>query len=111
MFKAISNWISDLFMDQQHEKSSKERENLTEDEKLFMARSLAKSDYKAITCPDCEKAELSEGPSGGCSVNMACWNCGSEFNITVSEGHVIGERISDRGPRDLGSRAHLYNPN
>ena len=36
--------------------------------------------FQSGFCPDCGIWEMYEGPSGGMSVNMACGNCGGEFN-------------------------------
>ncbi|MHB9044327.1 MAG: hypothetical protein ACYC35_00155 [Pirellulales bacterium] len=43
------------------------------------------------------------------SVNHCCSKCHSEFNLTFLAGAVIGERISDVGPREIGDRAWCYN--
>lgn len=50
--------------------------------------------FKNGRCPDCA-GRLLQGPKGGASVNVACYSCGSEFNITPSLS--IGERNSTRG--------------
>lgn len=31
-------------------------------------------------CPDCEKADLHMGPTGGASTNFACFSCRARFN-------------------------------
>ena len=58
-------------------------------------------------CPDCG-GKLKEGPHGGMSVNHVCLQCHSEFNLTIIGEAVIGGRISDAGPRDIGERAWAY---
>jgi len=80
-------------------RSSKEGERLTDWE--------CKKIAKTLKCPDCGGA-LKKGPEGGCSVNVCCIQCFSEFNITIWDGSCMGERISDVGPRDVGDRAWAY---
>ncbi len=58
-------------------------------------------------CPDCG-GELRQGPHGGMAINHLCLRCSSEFNLTFIGEAVIGERISDAGPRDVGERAWAY---
>lgn len=46
-------------------------------------------------CPDCREGFLICGPVGGCSVNVQCSYCTSEFNLTSFAGElVMAERIS-----------------
>ncbi len=83
------------------EVSSKRMESITKYEgTLIAAGTCAK-------CPDCG-GYLLQGPEGGMSINTLCEGCGSEFNLTFWGGLIIGERISDRGPRDPGHRACVY---
>ncbi len=83
--------------------SSRDGEHLTEHELHLISK------YSA--CPDCQVGQLLEGPSGGCSTNYLCDNCGSEFNLAVLPGwQAVGERISPKGPRDPGNRWNLYGP-
>ena len=84
------------------ERSSKEGEDLTDDERLLIS--------KTKRCPDCG-GRLKEGPQGGMATNYCCEKCFSEFNLTIIGRAVIGERISDRGPRDIGDRAWCYGIN
>ncbi len=58
-------------------------------------------------CPDCG-GELRQGPHGGMAINHLCLKCSSEFSLTFIGEAVIGERISDPGPRDVGERAWAY---
>lgn len=59
-------------------------------------------------CPDCD-GYLLEGPCGGMSMNTLCESCGSEFCMTFLSGPVvIGNRISERGPRDPADRRRVY---
>lgn len=45
------------------------------------------------TCPDCRKADLWPGPSGGMSTNFACPNCLARFNTAIIDaGHLDGGR-------------------
>jgi hypothetical protein len=81
------------------ERTSKEREHLTPDECRLI--------FQTGRCPDCGGG-LCEGPRGGMSVNYACMECYSEFNLIWVLGMVVGERISDKGPRQLGDRASVY---
>lgn len=87
-------------------KTNKTGQRLTDYEIKVMRRGICK---KTLYCPDC-KGTLLVGPEGSCYINCLCDNCGSEFNITVFWGDVIGERISDAGPRDPGERRSLYRP-
>lgn len=70
-------------------RSTKDREKLTEDEMKVV--------YDKENCPDCEVGPLVEGPSGGLSINRYCINkdCGSRFN---DMGPFGWERISARSP-------------
>lgn len=45
---------------------------LTDDEFAFLTRN--------STCPDCQRGDLLEGPSGGLSTNLRCGSCSAEFN-------------------------------
>jgi hypothetical protein len=92
-------WLVRLFVCKRIERSSREGEHLTPDECRLV--------FQTGRCPDCGGG-LSPGPSGGISRNCACLICSSEFNLTWLPGAVIGERISDKGPRELGDRANLY---
>jgi hypothetical protein len=92
-------WFKRLFGFKRIERSSKEMDHLTSDEGRLI--------FQTGRCPDCGGG-LAPGPSGGLSKNCACMMCGSEFNLTWVTGAVMGERISDRGPRELGDRANLY---
>jgi len=88
-------------------RSSKEEEQLTQDEIDFI--DLSMDDGGCAHCPDCEEGQLMNGPTAGDSFNAACDQCGSEFNLTIAFGELMdGQRISDRGPRDLGQRRSLY---
>jgi len=74
-------------------RSSKDGESITEDEGLFIAYCYKN---KLPSCPDCQEGHLIEGPQGAGSNNCLCNNCLSEFSIYwISEGELIGERISD----------------
>jgi hypothetical protein len=75
-------------------RTTKDRERLTDDELAFIVES-AKAGQPA--CPDCGRAPLLEGPSGGLSVNVYCGNdeCGSRFNDMGAFGW---ERITDASP-------------
>lgn len=86
------------------EVSSKNMENLTEYEGYLIKKG------EFACCPDCG-GFLVEGPEGGCSLNTLCEKCGSEFNLTFWGDSIIGERISDRGPRDVGDRKWAYRNN
>jgi hypothetical protein len=81
------------------ERSSKERESLTEWERDQI--------HRTGHCPDCGGG-LKEGPHGGMGANYICLVCHSEFNLTLIAEAVLGERISDAGPRDVGERAWAY---
>jgi hypothetical protein len=71
--------------------SSFGNDDLTAWECEFIARNWMK-------CPDCEKGDLLQGPSGGCSVNVLCDLCGAELNITVMSGRTVsGHRLPNRG--------------
>ncbi|HEY4759593.1 MAG TPA: hypothetical protein VIH42_03335 [Thermoguttaceae bacterium] len=77
------------------ERSSKEGEDLTDYERNLIS--------KTGKCPDCGGGLL-EGPRGGMSTNYCCSSCHSEFNLTIIGNAVLGEWISDRGPREIGDR-------
>ena len=81
-------------------RSTADGEELTGDESLWI--------YATATCPDCGIGELRNGPEGGISRNVACVNCGSEFNIVWLDTCCLGDRISDPGPRDIGDRKMFY---
>lgn len=49
----------------------------------------------AGACPDCGGREFLQGPSGGCSTNIKCKRCGSEFNECLP---YSAERISEPSP-------------
>jgi hypothetical protein len=84
---------------QLHKRSSKEQEHLTGYEERVIG--------KKKRCPDCG-GRLLGGPQGGLAVNVCCMQCHSEFNVTIVGNAVIGQRISDRGPREIGDRAWCY---
>jgi hypothetical protein len=89
-------------------RSSKKHDPLTEYECELIKNS--GSHGRNYCCPDCG-GELLRGPEGGMSINSACDKCHSEFNITIlkwADTHVIGERISDKGPRSIGDRGWCY---
>lgn len=46
-------------------------------------------------CPDCGGQEFLRGPEGGCSTNIKCKRCGSEFNICPPH---FAQRIKDSRP-------------
>jgi hypothetical protein len=96
MFSRLKSWWT-----RKHriERSSKAQEHLTEDEQNLI--------HDTGCCPDCG-GKLLEGPRGGMSVNHCCSKCHSEFNLTFLAEAVIGERISDTGPREIGDRAWCY---
>jgi hypothetical protein len=77
-------------------RSSKEGDRLTDYEQDTIRRT--------GNCPDCG-GRLKEGPHGGMAVNQICLGCHSEFSLTMIGNAVIGERISDAGPREVGGRA------
>lgn len=79
--------------------TTKDGDRLTDEELQKMGEDQKK-------CCDCG-GSLLRGPQGGGSYNMACPDCGSEFNWIMPFGV---ERISDKGPRELGDRAELYRP-
>lgn len=73
---------------------------------------LTHAEQRTITgtghCPDCG-GDLRRGPCGGISQNVCCASCHSEFNLTFWDGMLVtGQRISDKGPRELGDRAWCY---
>jgi hypothetical protein len=53
-------------------------------------------------CPDCKvPASIVRGPRGGLSVNLACNQCGAEFNAALWDGaFVMGHRNSIPGSPD-----------
>ena len=53
------------------ERSVRRAEKLTPGERYMLARGF---------CPDCGKAPLLAGPEGGCSMNVLCPHCATEFN-------------------------------
>ena len=91
------------------QRSSKNGERLTDDEKQIIEKGLRRGKGAVVPCPDCGYP-LYQGPEGGASVNVCCHECGSEFNLTCWGTDVaFCERISDAGPRCLGNREKLYN--
>ena len=80
-------------------RSSKEGDRLTDYEQNTIRRT--------GNCPDCG-GKLKEGPHGGMAVNHICLGCHSEFSLTIIGNAVIGERISDAGPHEVGERAWCY---
>lgn len=82
------------------ETTSKDGQMLTDYENEKLRKS------KMRECPDCD-GPLRPGPEGG-GQNFACSRCGSEFNLEPFL--MFSERISDRGPRELGDREKLYRP-
>jgi len=96
------NWVDQLWSllaSREVQRSSKEREDLTDYERHVI--------HQANKCPDCGGGLL-PGPRGGSAQNFCCAVCHSEFNVTVIAGAVLGQRISDRGPRDVGEKAWCY---
>lgn len=91
-----------------HDRSSKRSDKLTEDERLFMKWAFINEKPE---CPDCQTGHLIGGPEGGCSRNMMCGNCSSEFCITFFFGDVIGARTSDAMSGDPGRAARIYGLN
>jgi len=60
-------------------------------------------------CPDCEGTRIVPGPQGGAGRNVACADCGSEFNIARFEGRVVlGHRNSKPGEPDLRRLAEVF---
>lgn len=92
-------WLKRLIGCKKIERTSKEHDVLSPDEGRMV--------FQTGRCPDCGGG-LAEGPRGGLSQNFCCVMCHSEFNLTWLPGAVHGERISDKGPRDLGDRASVY---
>lgn len=71
-----------------HRSPKDEGQGLTEEEHEYIGRTLR--------CPDCG-ANLLMGPEGGCSVNVLCTSCSSEF--------CVGPLIQTvRGPRLFGAQ-------
>jgi DNA-directed RNA polymerase subunit RPC12/RpoP len=66
----------------------------------------ALTDAKAYTlhhygqCPDCGSDTMRGGPKGGMSQNVACANCGAEFNDMVF-------RVERNSPKDQPNRERL----
>lgn len=92
MFK----WLKSLFGEWVMQRSYRDGEDLTQDELAYIAKNLS--------CPDCHFGGLTEGPSGGLSVNRYCVNpeCGSRFN----DQFVFGwQRISDASPNKPAATA------
>jgi hypothetical protein len=61
-------------------------------------------------CPICHNGELLEGPHGGACVNVRCYNCGQELNITLFIDGVVSGHTLDRnapeayhGPLDVAA--------
>ncbi len=98
MLDSIRSWWHRKHI-QDIKRSSKEQDRLTEWECEEIRRTGG--------CPDCG-GPFQEGPHGGLAVNYICLSCHSEFNLTFIAEAVIGERISDRGPREIGERAWAY---
>jgi len=87
-------------------RSRREGESLTQDEIDLIEQSM--DGRGRAKCPDCG-GRLLQGPTHGDDFNAACDRCGSEFNLMLAFGELmLGQRISDRGPRKLGERACLY---
>lgn len=61
-------------------------------------------------CPDCGGSNFLDGPSGGMSQNIECANCGSDFNVTPSDGppFLTVERIgwNRSGRHNESERVH-----
>jgi len=74
--------------------SSRNGENLTEEEMAGMRRGTRLSE---VMCPDCKQQGFLAGPCGGGSQNFKCANpnCGSRFN---DMGPFGVQRISDPSP-------------
>ena len=81
------------------QRSSKAGESLTEDEQRLL--------FDTGRCVDCD-GDLVPGPRRAMATDYCCGECHSEFTLTVLPDRVIGERISDAGPRKLGDRAQRY---
>ena len=94
------NWLKSWW-NRRHEikRTSNEGEHLTDDELRLI--------HGTHRCPDCD-GRLLEGPHGGMAANCCCERCHSEFNLTFLECGVLGERISDAGPREIDERAWCY---
>lgn len=56
-------------------------------------------------CPDCGRAELLGGPSGGMSQNIGCNHCLMEFNVHHHFGGILGV---DRTGKMSESRAGTF---
>jgi len=63
---------------------SKDGERLTAWEKSFIWKQLKKDG--TITCPNCRKGKMVEGPQGGMSVNIRCRTCGQGINFLILPG-------------------------
>lgn len=72
-------------------RSSRRHEDLTKEERLFVA-----SLGGASVCCDCG-GRLLGGPEGGGSKNFMCGTCTSEFNLGPDRGLLFGERIGPAG--------------
>jgi hypothetical protein len=92
-------WLRKLVDARLIKRSSKDEEELTPDECRIL--------FQTRACPDCG-GTLAAGPSGCAAQNFCCVVCHSEFNLTWLEKAVLGERISDKGPRELGDRSCFY---
>lgn len=65
-----------------------------------------KANIRAGICPDCGQKKLLEGPGGGMSLNIACDNCLSEFNVGFGfHGEIF---LFERMGKLTYARARLY---
>ena len=62
-------------------------------------------------CPDCQQKDtLVSGPKGGSAMNVACDNCGSEFNLClIPDGLALSHRNSIPGQPNLSRLAFVFN--
>ena len=86
------NFIKRIFTRKVATTSNLAWEKLTEHELNFVR--------KNAKCPDCKNGDLLQGPSAGVCINVLCSNenCSSRFNLTLTNGLEIAERITDRAP-------------
>lgn len=94
------NFFSRLFskaLPKSIKRSTKSGEYITEDEKELWREHNG--------CPDC-RGKMGMGPEASCNINVACTNCGSEFNVTP--GLMFAERISDRGKPRIDHLRQFY---
>ena len=85
---SLSSLLSNLFRRTKPvDRTSKDNDRLTEWEFKEMVNG---------RCPDCGGKTLCAGPEGGCSQNIACAACYSEFTVSP----FGGERNGDKGSCD-----------